>query len=119
MKALLNINVEEQLGKSLISRSSSSELITYIKDNLCQNIELDFSEVEFMSRSFADQFHKEKVMLMSKHNVMVEVLNANEEVINMLKTVARTQNKPNRKFKVLPLYKFSDAETLNDYLLSI
>jgi hypothetical protein len=81
------------------------------------SVEFDFSNVEFISRSFADQFHKEKTKLANSKSI--SILNASEEVLRMLSTVANTQNAIYREYKKLPVFKFSDTSLLSDYLLSV
>lgn len=119
MKAVLTISVFESLGNNLITREAASDFLATIEENICEVIEFDFSDVEFMSRSFADQFHKEKVKLSQKYSTLFEVVNANEEILNVLRTVASTQTKKERKIREVSTYKYSDVQILSNYLLSI
>ena len=119
MKALLQIQVVEEVSKLLNTREAATELMNAVRDSRCKNVEFDFSDVEFMSRSFADQFHKERVRLQDDLQLLVEVSNANEQVVNILRTVSNTQNKVKRHYKILPVFKFSNADLLSDYLLSV
>lgn len=119
MKAVIQISVFEEQGSLLNTREASSSLFNIISKNKGAEIELDFTDVEFMSRSFADQFHKERMSFQEKENSMVHLVNANEEIIRILQAVSQTQNKRERKFISLPVFKFSDEKLLSDYLLSI
>lgn len=48
------------LPATLDSREAATWLAEIVREySLSKQIELDFSGIEFMSRSFADQFHKE------------------------------------------------------------
>jgi hypothetical protein len=109
MDSVFNISVFEHLGSSLNS----------ILENKCAFIEMDFSSVDFMSRSFADQFHKERIKLQNDNNIVIEVVNASEEVINILRTVSRTQSKSEREINDVQIFSFSNLELLKDHLLSI
>src|SRR5690606_22038306 len=82
-------------------------------------LELDFSNVEFMSRSYADQFHKAKLEYEKNNEVVIHIVNANEKVIHMLQVVAKTQNPNERTFEKIPVFRFSKRQMLTDYLLSI
>jgi len=119
MKTTLYIKVIDKLSELLNSREAATMLLDIVRENRSHKTEFDFNDIEFMSRSFADQFHKE-VDAIQKNNVsVIEISNANEEIINMLKTVARTQNKTKRDFIKLPVFKYSDSNMLSDYLLSV
>lgn len=119
MKKTHHIIVVDRLSELLNSREAASKLFNIVKQQKADRFELDFNDIEFMSRSFADQFHKERTLFEKSNDVVIEILNANEEIIKMLKTVARTQNKTKRAFVKLPVFKYSNAELLSDYLLSV
>ena len=119
MKALLNISVFEEAGNLLNSRESATSLMDKVRKSPCQVVEFNFSSVEFMSRSFADQFYKEKVQLVKEYNILFEMVDANEEIIHMLRVVSNTQNKVEREYVQLPVYKFTNQNLLGEYLLSI
>jgi|SRR6218665_210883 len=119
MKAVLHIPVFEETGNLLNTREAAIKLMKIIWDNPCNNVELDFSRVEFMSRSFADQFVKEQLQLQKGPGVFIQVINANEEIIKILGIVTKTQNKTDREFTVIPVYKFSNSQLLSDYLFAI
>jgi hypothetical protein len=119
MKALLQIQVVEEVSKLLNTREAATELMTAVRGSNCKHVEFDFINVDFMSRSFADQFHKEKVALQSDFDALIEISNANEEVMNILRIVSNTQNKIKREYKILPTFKFSNTELLSNYLLSV
>lgn len=119
MKAILHISVFEEVGMLLNTREAAQQLSITIKSSQCNSIELDFSNVEFMSRSFADQFYKEQLQLKNELNIIIHIMNANEEIIKMLNVVSNTQNKKDREFKTIPVYKFSNPQLLADYLFAI
>ncbi|MFL3663696.1 MAG: hypothetical protein ACJ04Q_06830 [Flavobacteriales bacterium] len=119
MKALLQIQVVEEVSEMLNTREAATELMNAVREANSNHVEFDFSNVEFMSRSFADQFHKERIRLQNELKVFVEISNANEQVVNILRTVASTQNKSKRNYKILPVFKFSNNDLLEEYLLSV
>ena len=90
-----------------------------VADNPCQQVELDFLEVQYISRSFADQFHADKIESAAISKKDIVVVNANESVINMLLIVARTQNKSARTESSLPVLKYTNWTQLENFLLSI
>lgn len=119
MKNILYIKVIESHSELLNSREAATMLLDLVREEKADRAEFDFINIEFMSRSFADQFHKERYELHKSNGLIIEISNANEEIIEMLKTVARTQNKTKREFIKLPVFKYSDTDLLSDYLLSV
>ena len=91
----------------------------FVANSPCKNIELDFLDVDYISRSFADQFHADKIKISIELQKSIIVTNANDEVINMLQSVARTQNKSYNELTEVPVYKYSNWIQLENYLLSI
>jgi hypothetical protein len=119
MQPSARIIVTEEFGKLLNTREAASELINLVSDVNSSDTEIDFTGVEFMSRSFADQFHKELEQIRLEKQQRIEILNAAEPVIRMLKAVAVTQNSTDRDYIALPVLKFTDHKLLRDYLLSL
>lgn len=90
------INISQTLADTLDSRDEALKLFRMMKEMhpLSTDVVLDFSGVEFMSRSFADQFHKEKLNWVEKNNQSTIVIeNADAQIIDILKTVAQMQHR--------------------------
>lgn len=62
------IKVAEILPSTLDSREAATRLVNVIKEEANSNsiVEIDFTDIIFMSRSFADQFHKENYLVKRK-----------------------------------------------------
>lgn len=100
---------------TLDTRDGATRLAELIKADLADDnkVELDFQGVIFMSRSFADQFHKD--LLSGEQAIDVEIKNAESGIIEMLETVSKTQSSRkaiNKSYKVLS---FTDTDKLRDY----
>jgi hypothetical protein len=119
MNSNKKIVVSEKAKNFLISREAVNLLFHELNGYNNTEIELDFGNIEFMSRSYADQFHKTKIDFEQNHNVKIYIMNANEEVINILQIVSKTQNSTERSFEKIPVFRFSTAQLLSAYLLSI
>ncbi|MEX0811236.1 MAG: hypothetical protein WD048_03400 [Chitinophagales bacterium] len=119
MEKEIKIKVKDVLSVMLNSREAAIMIFDEIKQKNLSTVEFDFTDVEFMSRSFADQFYKESNKVENNTAVQIVVSNATEAVRNVLQTVAKTQNKTNRSYNKLPVFKFSNASSLKDYLLSV
>ncbi|MXV50341.1 hypothetical protein GS399_05100 [Pedobacter sp. HMF7647] len=108
------IKIVSFLPATLDTRESASRLTNLIKEELgtSKKIELDFQSVLFMSRSFADQFHKEVSRL---ENIDLVINNADFGIVEMLNSVAKTQtqrNPVNTNYKVLS---FDNLSKLTDF----
>jgi len=119
MNYTTNIAVFKSIGPSVHTRESSKILMKLIEQNQCDSIELDFSQVEYISRSFAYQFYAGKMNCAIKLKKNIIVSNANETVMHMLNAVAKTQNKKFNTFLNIPIYKYSSQSQLENFLLSI
>lgn len=113
------IQVAQVLDITLHTRDAARQLLQMVADSPCQQVELDFRNVQYISRSFADQFHADKIALAIASQKIIVVVNASESVVNMLQTVARTQNKSYRTESGLPVLKYTDWQQLENFLLSI
>jgi hypothetical protein len=113
------ISVFKSIGPLVHTRESSKILMKLIEQDQCDSIELDFSKVEYISRSFADQFYADKINCTEKLKKNIIVSNANETVIHMLNAIAKTQNKKSNTFLDIPIYKYSSQSELENFLLSI
>jgi len=112
------ISVLSLLGATIHTREAAMSLFQVVESDICDQVDLDFTGVEFISRSFADQFHADKISLSENTGKSIVVTNANVSVINMLQAVSRTQNKPVRHFANIPVYKYSDRNNLERFLLT-
>lgn len=118
MPDTLQISIFSKLGETLNTREAASLLFVCVVENYAKKVVFDFSQVEFMSRSFADQFHKERMKLKDEHGLFIDLKNASEPIRKMLVTVESTQNKRNRFYTELPVFRFSD-DKISEYLLSL
>jgi anti-anti-sigma regulatory factor len=76
-------------GRVLYSREIATTLITTAAREAAAEIYLSFAGVEFVSRSFADQFYKEQQQLQGLKKIVIE--NSTPGVSTMLQTAAKTQ----------------------------
>ena len=114
----IHIDVFAKIGETLNTREAATLLFVCVVENYAKNVVFDFSKVEFMSRSFADQFHKERMKLKEELGLMIDLKDASESVRKMLVTVEATQNKRNRFYTELPVFRFSN-DRIEEYLLAL
>lgn len=117
MKKQLKISLFEQFGETLNTRENVVSLFDRIKTKNITKVTLDFTAVSFISRSFADQLIKEKSQLVDGYSF--SYLNANDNVLRMLREVEKTQQPKKKAYKELPVFKFSNQKNIDEYLFSI
>lgn len=114
------INIKELLGSTLDSRDEAEQLFIVLKDyQQYTELALDFSNVDFMSRSFADQFYKERMNWETENSANILIENASTQIIEILHAVSKTQASVNRKLQQLLVYSFSKEEQLSQYLQAL
>jgi hypothetical protein len=113
-----SVDIKKLIGNTLDSRDEATNLFNWLQQNYttAREINFDFTDIDFMSRSFADQFHKEKIVWLNSNNIPVLISNAPIQVIEILQAVSKTQNKVVTNISDLRVYKFSKQEQLVQYL---
>jgi hypothetical protein len=79
---------------------------------------LDFSEVEFISRGFADQLHKARLEFQDHCETLVVIENANADVQRMMQIVAATQKETSRIVFDAPVIRVQNIAEIERILLS-
>lgn len=115
----MDLLVVKEYGQRLHSREAAKHLFTLIKDDQSEVIIVDFKDIDSISRSFADQFYKEKQKIQKNHSINLNILNCSEQVAEMFSIVEKTQNKEDRFFKRINPFILKDKEDLSEFLLSI
>lgn len=111
------IKLKDVMPNTLDTRESASQLVQLIREEyLDAKIELDFTDILFMSRSFADQFHKEIHQLDSELDLVLK--NADIQITEILNAVSITQTKRKKVLKNYVTLQFNDLKKLNDYTFS-
>jgi len=116
------INLLDILPNTLDTREASTRLFNFLEKNYnsASTIQLNFNSIEFMSRSFADQFHKERLVFQTKNNCLIELKNADVQVVEILHAVSNTQKKrssiDNSDISILT---FSNSEQLEEYMFTL
>ena len=111
---MINIDVAKNLAPIIGSRDVVSNLKATIKKARAKAINLDFSAVEFVSRSAAHELLvlKEKLNKSFLRKKAISFINASDNVTEMFRTVAANRALPKSKTKEL------DIETIDVSYLS-
>lgn len=100
-KKIIKINLSKLIAKNIVTRQSIGLIKHKIFDNLNKLqdviVVFDFINVEFVSRSFADEFMNFKKELNHRH-IESEFINTNKEISSMFKIVSSPEK---RKIKMI------------------
>lgn len=112
------IKVTDILPSTLDTRESATRLVSVIKEEGKSNskIEINFSGTIFMSRSFADQFHKD--LYVNEQHIDIDIKNASFDIISMLRAVSNTQTKRKAITTSYKTLVFNSISKLEDFSLS-
>ena len=115
MRSPASISVRSQFHSSTLhSREQAQQLYTSIMMFIrnTDEIYIDFSEIQFVSRSFADEL----IYLTSASNRRNQIIFCcmNNSVDQMIQAVGNTQNGKS-KHSDLPVHKFPNTESLLHY----
>ena len=86
------VNVADILGRNLMARALARDLKSYV-DNSSEPCELDFSGVEFATRSFMDELYNQLVK-----NHAAGISGMSEDLSALLNAVKATQKGAKSKF---------------------
>ena len=87
------IDIAEILSPDLKSRMRAQDLKLYIQNSGADNVDLDFSNVKFATRSFMDEFYNLFLKDAEANSFTVKITNVPEDIKAMLDAVSRTQVK--------------------------
>lgn len=114
-----NISVKSILGNTINTREAAQILLHNLKNDSGAKIIMDFSEVDFISRSFADSLVKKRDELLNAGSFEFSLVNASDSILTMIQSVEKTQNKQKRSESSFIVYKYSEGYLVSEYLLSI
>lgn len=114
------VDIIEVIGDTLNTRDEASKLMRHVQSEYgaINDIVLDFRDVAFMSRTFADQFYKERQSYIQAANIHLQIADADIQIIDVLQAVSKTQKKE-RSLTEYPVYTFVNENVLMDYLQTI
>ena len=120
MTTITEIKLSDFFGRSLDTREAVAFLMDKIEKESDQaeasEIVLDFSGIEFMSRSFADELHKQINRESSRLSFIFE--NLSFDLKNLLKIVEKTQTSRKKVHMHSSVYVINDLTKLKDYTFS-
>lgn len=113
------IDITQILSPDLKSRTRVHDLDLFIRNSGEEDVVLDFSKVQFATRSFIDEFYNLFIKNSDVLPYRVKITNMPEDINTILETVSKTQS----GVKVIPSHiperKFRDVKELLQFLSSV
>lgn len=110
------IKICSLFGQTLDSREAAT--LIFDKSKAFNSLHIDFSEVNFMSRSFADQFVKESCTAKQK-GIEIGLENLSESLKAILSAVEKTQKGHRKEWCNIPTVTFYNKQELYEHLQTI
>lgn len=114
------IHIKSIIGETLNTRDEAQLLFSKIIPMISvEEVVLDFSDIIFMSRSFADEFYIEYKKLNGQMNSII-FKNANIQIMDILKAIDNTYKKSNHNVYIeYPKFSFTNYNHLSNYLQAL
>ncbi len=120
MRNTFTISISEIYGSTANTREAAIAIFKGLPNTENLTIIVDFINVDFISRSFAESlFEIRKELISTIGDLVFQINNANESVFMILNAVEKTQNKPDRQVSKFKIYNFPEPKLFEQYLLSI
>ena len=115
------IDITNILGTELKSRASARDFATYLRNMQMNEVCVDFSRVNSVTRSFIDEFYQLLLKAGNSLNANIQLQNMNEQVETFLNSVKQVSVRP-RPVITMSNARFVNLQTvqqLDEYLASI
>ena len=96
-QAVYRISIADKVAVIVGSRDIVNSLVDIIKMADSSSVELDFKNVEFLSRSAAHEFLLLKEKFAQQHNIVLSFTNTPDNIAQMLRIVAANRALPKTK----------------------
>lgn len=113
------INAAKVLSQDIISRSRARDLKTYIVKQKLAEVELDFKDIKFATRSFIDGFYNFFLKDASSLPFKVEITNVPEDIQAMITSVSKTQTKVKTIRPTSNVLNFENVDDLLKYMSTV
>ena len=113
------IDITQILSPELKSRTRVHDLVLFIRNSGEEDVVLDFSNVQFATRSFIDEFYNLFIKSSDVLPYRVQITNMPEDINTILETVSHTQSGVKVIPSHIPEHKFRDVKELLQFLSSV
>lgn len=110
------IKIKDLYDTELYTRSKATELKDCVNQE-ADEVELDFSDITFMSRSFADELYNVTESFCGKTFIY---LNRNDVIETMMTKVAEGRSRERKRgFTPPKILEFKDMKSLEEFLIAM
>ena len=113
------IDITQILSPDLKSRTRVHDLDLFIRNSGEEDVVLDFSKVQFATRSFIDEFYNLFLKNSDGLPYRVQITNMPEDINTILETVSHTQTGIKVIPPHIPVRRFKDVNELLQFLSSV
>lgn len=113
------INISSILSADLKSRSTVHDFYLFMKNSRVENAVIDFSNVNFATRSFIDEFYNMFIKENASSDIKVTLANVPDEIMAIFDAVSHTQNKEKHIKKSDKVRSFNSVDDFCHYVSSI
>ena len=106
------ITIQDYYSSVIATRKAISLLKSNIALQEKEQYVFDFSNISFISRSFADEFLK----YLKSANIIWEIKNANSNIKAIIEAVRKTQESTNSNYDHIAITHFQNKRELNQFL---
>jgi anti-anti-sigma regulatory factor len=116
VKPIKNIELSKVFDSQISGRSAVDSIFSSLEG--VHHLILDFSSIQFISRSAAHQLIS-TIDLLQKNRVTVELLSLEPEVERMLSKVRKSIEKPTKLATYVEFLTFSSEKEMDKFILSV
>lgn len=115
------IDITTILGAELKSRTSARDFAKYLQNMELRQVQVDFSHVKSVTRSFMDEFYHLLVRKDNAQGVQMELINMDMQAREFLNAVRKTADAPRKaaKHDNARFLNPSTVQQLNEYLATL
>lgn len=115
------IDITTILGAELKSRTSARDFAKYLQNMELRQVQVDFSHVKSVTRSFMDEFYHLLVRKDNAQGVQMELINMDIQAQEFLNAVRKTADAPRKaaKHDNARFLNPATVQQLNEYLATL
>ena len=115
----MTIDITKILSRDIINRSRARDLKAYIVKQKLAEVELDFKDIKFATRSFIDEFYNLFLKDASSLPFKVEITNGPADIQAMITSVSKTQTKVKTIRQTSNVLNFDNVDDLLKYMSTV
>lgn len=116
---MTRIDITDVLAQDLKSRSWADDFYAFVMNTNEHELEIDFHNVKFATRSFVDEFYNKFVKSDDNRTFISHLVNVPEDIQSIFDSVSRTQVKMKTIPPVASVKQFRNTAEFLEYMNSL